>query len=563
MLCLANCPCYPKINCCSSSLPNIHSLTLVKHLPLDLGHGALLDKSLVHVERVEEKVGLVAHTLAEALELGLLEVGLEDGLVDVVGALVDDDAGALAGRKTTDIGKTVLGNDDIEIVLGLVDVRAHGDDARNTVGVGLGGTGRGSVHDGVLGVAEEIGGTTKTVEHAGAHDVGRVGVGVDVDLDGGVHADNTETADDLGSVGDGLGAEEELVIVVVPVLVEALEALGGEADRGGGSEVELAGIEEVEEGILDNLSPDVEVLEVRVLETTNDGVGDVADTGLHGEQVLGETAAGDLVLEELDQVAGDGEGLVVSGGVGEGLIGGGALDDTDNLLGVDGDRSGTDAVTALGDEVGLAVGREVGESDIVETVEAGDGGVDLDDDLVGHLDELGGGTDGGTGDDGAVLLDLGSLNADDIETLVVLAVLGVVALCVTLLAKLFAPDGFLRSSAPQVAVAYVDEISGEHGQVLVEEVDATLVDTLGNVLADLMGRAAVDHVESSPAVLGLGTSGGTDEKAVLELALEAVLLDVVSEHSRDLPVARGAMVSSLFQTCGISQSQLTWGSRHR
>ena len=486
----------------------------------------------------------MAHTLAEALELGLLEVSLEDGLVDVVGALVDDDAGTLAGRETTDIGETDLGDDDIEIVLGLIDVGAHGDDARNTVGVGLGGTGGGRVHDGVLGVAEEISGTTETVEHAGAHDVGGVGVGVDVDLDGGVHADNTETTDDLGGVGNGLRTEEDLVIVVVPVLVEALEALGGEADRGGGSEVELASIEEIEEGILDNLSPDVEVLEVGVLKTTNDGVGDVTDTGLHGEEVLGETAVGNLVLEELDQVAGDGEGLVVGGGVGEGLIGGGALDDTDNLLGVDGDGRSTDAVTALGDEVGLAVRGEVGEGDIVETVEAGDGGVDLNDDLVGHLDELGGGTDGSTGDDGAVLLDLGSLNADNVDALVVLAVLGVVALCATVLASLLR-QVILRQNAPsEIAAAYVDEISGEHGQMLVEEVDATLVDTLGNVLADLMGRTTVDHVESSPAVLSLGTSGGTDEKAVLELALEGVLLDVVSEHSRDLPVDWDILIST-------------------
>lgn len=426
---------HSKINCCSSlvslslSLPNreIHSLTLAKHLELDLGHGALLDKSLVHVERVEEKVGLVAHTLAEALELGLLEVGLEDGLVDVVGALVNDDAGTLAGAEAADIGETVLGNDDVEIVLGLVDVGAHGDNARNTVGVGLGGTGGGGVHDGVLGVAEEVGGTTETVEHARAHNVGGVGVSVDVDLDGGVHADDTETADDLGSVGDGLRAEEELVIVVIPVLVEALEAGGREADRGGGGKVKLAGVEEVEEGILDNLSPDVEVLEVGGLETTNDGVGDVADTGLQGEKVLGQTAVGDLVLEELNQVAGNGRSRFVGGGVGEGLIGGGALDDTDNLLGVDGDRSSTDAVPALLDEVGLAVGREVGEGDIVETVEAGDGRVDLNDDLVGHLDELGGSTDRGTEDDGTVLLDLGSFNANDIEVLV-LAVLGVVAL---------------------------------------------------------------------------------------------------------------------------------------
>ena len=79
--------------------------------------------------------------------------------------------------------------------------------------------------------------------------------------------------------------------------------------------------------------------------------------------------------------------------------------------------------------------------------------------------------------------------------------------------------------------------------MLVEEVDATLVDALGNVLADLVRSATGDHVESSPAVLGLGAGRGTDEEAVLELALEAVLLDVVSEHSRDLPVAHGLALS--------------------
>jgi hypothetical protein len=35
-------------------------------------------------------------------------------------------------------------------------------------------------------------------------------VGVDVDFDGGVHADAAEATDDLGGVGDLLGAEEEL-----------------------------------------------------------------------------------------------------------------------------------------------------------------------------------------------------------------------------------------------------------------------------------------------------------------------------------------------------------------
>jgi hypothetical protein len=65
-------------------------------------------------------------------------------------------------------------------------------------------------------------------------------VGVNVDFDGGVHADDAEAADDFGAVGDLLGAEEQLGRVVVPVFVEALEAVGGEADGGCGCEVEVA-----------------------------------------------------------------------------------------------------------------------------------------------------------------------------------------------------------------------------------------------------------------------------------------------------------------------------------
>ena len=48
---------------------------------------------------------------------------------------------------------------------------------------------------------------------------------VDVDLNGGVHADDTETADDLRGVGDLLRSQEKLGRIVVPALVEALEAI--------------------------------------------------------------------------------------------------------------------------------------------------------------------------------------------------------------------------------------------------------------------------------------------------------------------------------------------------
>lgn len=61
----------------------------------------------MHLEGLEEHVGLVTHTLLQALELGPVEVVGQDGLVVGVGALLDDDAGTLTRRKTTDISQTL------------------------------------------------------------------------------------------------------------------------------------------------------------------------------------------------------------------------------------------------------------------------------------------------------------------------------------------------------------------------------------------------------------------------------------------------------------------------
>lgn len=80
--------------------------------------------------------------------------------------------------------------------------------------------------------------------------------------------------------------------------------------------------------------------------------------------------------------------------------------------------------------------------------------------------------------------------------------------------------------------------------MLVEEVDAARVDALGNVLADLVRASAVDHVESGPSVLSLGTGRGANEERVLELALEVVLLDIVGHGDRDLPIVMGTTRSA-------------------
>lgn len=335
----------------------------------------------MEVKGVEKEMGFMSHALLERLALGLVEVVGEDGLVLGVSALVDDDAGTLAGAEAADVGETLLGDNHVQVVLGLVDVGAHGNNTRDTVGVSLGRSRRGSVHDGVLGVAEEISRTTNSVEHSGAADTGRVGVGVDVNLDRGIHANDTETADDLGGVGNSLASEEDLGSIGVPVVVESLETLGGEADRRGGSVVEASRVKEVKEGVLDDLSPDGEVLELGLGQTTDDGVGDVANAGLERQEIRRHTAPGDLVLEELDQVAGDSTRGVVGIGVGAGGIPVVRLDDSNNLGGVNRHRGGTNAVSDISDVVRLAVGGQVGKGDVVKTMERGNGGVDLDDDL--------------------------------------------------------------------------------------------------------------------------------------------------------------------------------------
>lgn len=177
-------------------------------------------------------------------------------------ALLDNHARPLLGRQATYVREALFGDDDVEVVLRLVNVRAHGHDAGDPCGVGFAGTRGRRVHDGVFGGAEEVSGAAEAVEHAAAHDAGGVGVSVDVHFDGGVHADDTEAADDFGGVGDLLRAEEELGRVVVPAVVETLESVGGEADGGCCCEVQVTAVKEVEEGVLKDFSPDFEVLEV-------------------------------------------------------------------------------------------------------------------------------------------------------------------------------------------------------------------------------------------------------------------------------------------------------------
>jgi len=74
----------------------------------------VLVKVLVHVERIPQKVRLVAPALAQALELGAVEVVGQDGLVVGVCTLLDDLTGTLTRRHASDIGEADFGDDHVD-----------------------------------------------------------------------------------------------------------------------------------------------------------------------------------------------------------------------------------------------------------------------------------------------------------------------------------------------------------------------------------------------------------------------------------------------------------------
>lgn len=62
----------------------------------------------MHVESLEQEMRFVTHALSQALELGFVEVVLEDGSVFGMCALFDDLSCALARRHAADVGEALV-----------------------------------------------------------------------------------------------------------------------------------------------------------------------------------------------------------------------------------------------------------------------------------------------------------------------------------------------------------------------------------------------------------------------------------------------------------------------
>ena len=153
--------------------------------------------------------------------------------------------------------------------------------------------------------------------------------------------------------------------------------------------VQLARVEQVEHGVLENLGVDGQVVEGTLGQAADNGVGDGTDARLERQQVVRQTAHLYFVGEEVDDVVGDRFRGVVLLGKGATLVAELGLDHGDDLLRVAGDRGGADAGAGLGDVEHLTVRRSAGGDQVMDPFEGGLAGVDLDDDPVAHHQDLG------------------------------------------------------------------------------------------------------------------------------------------------------------------------------
>lgn len=92
----------------------------------------------MHIKAIPKQMRLMSPALPETLKFRFLKIILEDRLILRMRALVNDYAGAFSGRQAAHICESLFGDDDVEIVLRLVDVCAHRDDAGYACGVGFG-----------------------------------------------------------------------------------------------------------------------------------------------------------------------------------------------------------------------------------------------------------------------------------------------------------------------------------------------------------------------------------------------------------------------------------------
>jgi hypothetical protein len=116
----------------------------------------------------------------------------------------------------------VFSDNHARVVLGVIDVWGQRNDARNVTAD----RGRRKRDNAKPAVPREVAATADSADDAAPPDVSRVDVAVEVDFDGAVHPDNTESVDQLGRVRDICRSQHHVLGVVLDIVKKALLSLG-------------------------------------------------------------------------------------------------------------------------------------------------------------------------------------------------------------------------------------------------------------------------------------------------------------------------------------------------
>ena len=110
------------------------------YIPVLELHGAVSLKVEMHLEGTIPHLWLVTDLAAETVSFSNIEILSQLIPVFRVSTLLDDAAGAILRRKTAEVGKALLGDDAVQIMLGMVNMRAVRYYAGDAGWIGLGRT---------------------------------------------------------------------------------------------------------------------------------------------------------------------------------------------------------------------------------------------------------------------------------------------------------------------------------------------------------------------------------------------------------------------------------------
>ena len=188
--------------------------------------------------------------------------------------------------------------------------------------------------------------------------MGRVGIAIDVALQGGVDGNHAQSAYQFGRVGYLALAQGKVLLEVINIAIHLHQALVGHGERAGRSLLHPAVEHHIHHGILQHLGKDVEVGYVLVhAQCSQNGIGSGAHTALQGQEGGGNDAFLHVRSQEGSHVVTYlcGHGVKVFEGAC--LIGYVTFHHAHNFLGVNLHVGSTYSVIYMYNGYGLAIGR--------------------------------------------------------------------------------------------------------------------------------------------------------------------------------------------------------------